>query len=284
MEELRAARSHLPPKPSNENIPEEDTDSEDDDTDEPTSSKAASSSFNLNQVEENDDDDEDDDQIGPSLDDKDDNINTLLPISHEVNMTHGTKTLSAITVDSNGARMATGGFDFEVKLWDFTGMDSSMRYFRSIQPCECHQIKVLEFNLSGDGILVISGNSQARVIDREGKNVLECVKGDQYIVDMARTKGHVGMLNDGAWHPKEKSEFMTCSIDGSVRLWDINDAKKHFSIIKPRNAQGKKAEPTSCAYSRDGNFVGFGCDDGSIQLWDHRNYYFFAHFSLRCNK
>jgi hypothetical protein len=60
-----------------------------------------------------------------------------------------------------------------------------------------HQIKSLEFNIAGDGILVIAGNAQAKIIDREGKHVLECVKGDQYIVDMSKTKGHVGMLNDG---------------------------------------------------------------------------------------
>ena len=29
---------------------------------------------------------------------------------------------------------------------------------------------------------------QAKVIDRDGFEVLECVKGDQYIVDMANTK------------------------------------------------------------------------------------------------
>ena len=51
-----------------------------------------------------------------------------------------------------------------------------------------HQIKVLDFNLAGDGILIVAGNSQARVIDREGKKVLECIKGDQYIVDMSKTK------------------------------------------------------------------------------------------------
>jgi WD40 repeat protein len=78
------------------------------------------------------------------------------------------------------------------------------------------------------------------------------------------------MLNDGCWHPKLKQEFLTCSIDGSIRLWDINDEKKHKNIIKPRNAQGKKAEPTSCTYSRDGNFIACGCDDGSIQMWDNR--------------
>ncbi len=130
-------------------------------------------------------------------------------------MVNGQKSVSAIAIDSNGSRLATGGYDFELKLWEFARMDSSLRYFRSLQPCESHQIKGLDFNLAGDGILIISGNSQAKIVDRDGKNVLECVKGDQYIVDMARTKGHVGMLNDGCWHPKIKQNFITCSIDGT---------------------------------------------------------------------
>ena len=37
-------------------------------------------------------------------------------------------------------------------------------------------------------ILVVSGSSQAKVIDRDGFEVMECIKGDQYIVDMANTK------------------------------------------------------------------------------------------------
>lgn len=37
-------------------------------------------------------------------------------------------------------------------------------------------------------ILVISGNAQAKVIDRDAHEVMECIKGDQYIVDMASTK------------------------------------------------------------------------------------------------
>lgn len=78
------------------------------------------------------------------------------------------------------------------------------------------------------------------------------------------------MLNDGCWHPKHKEEFMTCAMDGSVRLWDVNDSKTQKRIIKPRNAQGKKASPTCCAYNRDGSMVIYGCEDGSIQMWDHR--------------
>lgn len=57
--------------------------------------------------------------------------------------------------------------------------------------CVCplsHQIKSLQYSITGDVILVVSGNAQAKVLDRDGFNVMECVKGDQYIVDMANTK------------------------------------------------------------------------------------------------
>lgn len=59
-----------------------------------------------------------------------------MPISHEATIVYGSKTVSAIGIDSNGLRMAIGGYDFEVKLYDFNGMDSSLRSFRSLQPCE----------------------------------------------------------------------------------------------------------------------------------------------------
>lgn len=51
-----------------------------------------------------------------------------------------------------------------------------------------HQIKALQYSITGDVMLVVSGNAQAKVLDRDGFSVMECVKGDQYIVDMANTK------------------------------------------------------------------------------------------------
>jgi len=199
-----------------------------------------------------------------------DDIVKEFPISHEATLRHGNKTVSAMTVDANGARMATGSYDYEIKLWDFGGMDATLRAFRTIQPCESHQIKTLEYTNTGDSILVISGTAQAKVTDRDGKVTLECVKGDQYIVDMARTKGHCGMLNDGCWNPKSREEFLTCSIDGSARLWSVYNVKQHKSIVKPRNAQGKKAEPTCCTFNKDATMLVCGCEDGSIQMWDTR--------------
>ncbi|NXN93475.1 WDR70 protein, partial [Rhinopomastus cyanomelas] len=211
----------------------------------------------------NSDDDNDDD-----TEEEDNNPIKKIPDSHEITLQHGTKTVSALGLDPSGARLITGGYDCDVKFWDFAGMDASLQAFRSLQPCECHQIKSLQYSSTGDVILVVSGNSQAKVLDRDGFPVMECIKGDQYIVDMTNTKGHTAMLNSGCWHPKVKEEFLTCSNDGTVRTWDVNNEKKHKSVFKPRSVQGKRVVPTSCTYNRDGKLIAAGCQDGSIQIWD----------------
>ncbi|XP_058474139.1 WD repeat-containing protein 70 [Solea solea] len=233
------------------------------------------------------DDDDDDELVGPPLppgytgstaqsddedqeeqDDDEDSPVKKIPDTHEITLQHGTKTVSALALDPSGARLVTGGYDYDVRFWDFAGMDQALQAFRSLQPCECHQIKTLQYSITGDVILVISGNAQAKVLDRDGFNVMECVKGDQYIVDMANTKGHTAMLNSGCWHPKIKEEFMTCSNDGTVRTWDLKSEKKHKAVFKPRSLQGKKVIPTCCTYSRDGKLIAAGCQDGTIQIWD----------------
>ncbi|CAK1543634.1 unnamed protein product [Leptosia nina] len=193
-----------------------------------------------------------------------------IPNTHEVEMHHGSKAVVALAADPSGARLATGSIDYDVSFWDFAGMDSSMRSFRTLQPCENHPIRALQYSATGDSILVVSGSAQAKVLDRDGFEVLECVKGDQYITDMARTKGHTAALNSGCWHPHIREEFMTCSQDGTLRLWLTENPKQHKSVIKPRQQGGLKTNPTSCAFSRDGNTVACGCFDGSIQMWDHR--------------
>ncbi|XP_047506196.1 gastrulation defective protein 1 homolog [Pieris napi] len=193
-----------------------------------------------------------------------------IPNTHEVEMHHGSKAVVALAVDPSGARLATGSIDYDVSFWDFAGMDSSMRSFRTLQPCENHPIRALQYSATGDSILVVSGSAQAKVLDRDGFEVLECVKGDQYITDMAKTKGHTAALNSGCWHPHIREEFMTCSQDGTLRLWLTENPKQHKSVIKPRQQGGLKTNPTACAFSRDGNTVACGCFDGSIQMWDHR--------------
>lgn len=101
----------------------------------------------------------------------------FIPCSSETSMTHGNKAVTALCVDPSGARLASGSVDYDVSFWDFAGMDSSMRSFRTLQPCENHPIRGLHYSTTGDLLLVISGASQAKVLDRDGFEKLETVKG-----------------------------------------------------------------------------------------------------------
>lgn len=210
------------------------------------------------------------DESSSEEDNNDPSAEMRIPTSHEITLEHGSKTVMALALDPSGARLITGSVDFEIRFWDFAGMDSSLRSFRTLTPCESHAMRNLQYSITGDSILVISGNCQAKILDRDGFEKMECIKGDQYITDMANTKGHIAMLNSGCWHPKEKEEFMTCSNDGTLRLWKVDDPKKHKNVIKPRAQGGLRAIPIGCCYSRDGQLVAAGCNDGSIQMWDHR--------------
>ncbi|VDQ14475.1 unnamed protein product [Trichobilharzia regenti] len=95
------------------------------------------------------------DLIGPSPEDLDAENPYYLPITENLTLSHGAKPLTAIGVDAAGARVATGGFDFDVKLWDFGGMDNSCRPFKAFRPCGEHQIKHLEFSPSGESNSVL---------------------------------------------------------------------------------------------------------------------------------
>ena len=96
-------------------------------------------------------------------------------------------------------------------------------------------IRSLEYSNSGDCILIATGNAQARVVDRDGTEIFTCLKGDQYLFDLAKThvrltsdvppihsldttthQGHVATINSATWHPSDRELFMTASSDRQV--------------------------------------------------------------------
>ncbi|VDN52616.1 unnamed protein product [Dracunculus medinensis] len=195
-------------------------------------------------------------------------------------MKHGHKPVSALAFDHQGTRFASGGFDYIVNLFEFQKMDLSLRSSRELSPCECHVINCLAFSPNGEYLLVGSGHAQIRILDRQGKQWAETVRGDQYLVDLSNTKGHTGSVNACCWHPLIKNEFLSCADDGTLRIWSLEDFKeitrcinKQRKVIKTKTAGGKRAIPTTCVYSRDGKLIAAGCNDGSIQIWKHGSFY-----------
>merc|ERR1719278_64684 len=140
--------------------------------------------------DDDDDDDEDDDEEGGG---EDDPVNRL-PWTHEIQLRHGDKAITSLALDPGGARVLSGGIDYELKFWDFAGMDPSLRSFRSKKPMDCHALNDLKYSSSGDKILVCANNAQFKVLGRDGDELFESVKGDQYVLDQSRNKGHTAPL------------------------------------------------------------------------------------------
>lgn len=97
--------------------------------------------------------------------------NDLVPISSHVNVIHGLKTVSCLTLDTNGIRMITGGHDETMKMFDFTSMDKNFQAFRTIHPCPGRLLRAIEYSANNDMILVVPGDCQAIVLNREGETI-----------------------------------------------------------------------------------------------------------------
>ncbi|CAF1549117.1 unnamed protein product, partial [Adineta steineri] len=188
---------------STKNSSSNNEDDDDDDDFGPSISLATASTANNEDTDSDEEDtrppepnDQDDDRL-------DDDERPFFPLTHEIDLKHGAKTVSCLTIDSNGERLISGGFDYELKMWDFPTMDKKLQYSRAISPCESHQLRSIEFSPGNDMLLIASGNCQGKVITRDGKNMYECVRGDMYLIDMQKTKGHVSTLNRACWNPKD---------------------------------------------------------------------------------
>ena len=126
------------------------------------------------------DSDSSDSDTSDSDDEEDDyGINSAsrmtLPISSEISLKHGVKPIAACALDEAGARLLTGGNDYQMKFWDFPGMTQTLEPFRYLEPQEGHQIRSLSYSASGDNILVCTGSSQPLLYDRDG--FLICTSG-----------------------------------------------------------------------------------------------------------
>ncbi|PAV72731.1 hypothetical protein WR25_18714 [Diploscapter pachys] len=212
----------------------------------------------------------------------------LIPSSMEANLSHGSKPVSALRFEPAGVRFASGGLDYMAKVFDFQKMDMSMNCDKEVMPAESHIVNDVAFSGNGDTLAVATGGAQLRLLDRKGKQWTETVRGDQYLVDLSNTKGHTAAVNAVRFHPLVKGEFLSCSDDGTLRIWRLEDYKeitkcinKHFKVIKTKTANGKRAMPQTCCYSNDGKLIAAGCDDGSIQVWKHGNFYVNTSYLVR---
>ncbi|PFH33482.1 WD domain, G-beta repeat-containing protein [Besnoitia besnoiti] len=204
-----------------------------------------------------------------------------LPVALEVSVpAHSPSVATALGLNPKANRMVTGGSDGVVRFWDFQGMTNRMRSYRQVTPVEKHAVETLAFSARNDLVLVASGDAQCRIYSAQDPSqpMVTTTKGDMYVRDVAQTKGHTHKVLDCHFHPVEKHLFVSCGLDASVRLWDVNaplygmlQTLPHIACMKAVDRRGLNSSATHCASCMytptKGNAVVVGCADGSLQMW-----------------
>ena len=176
-----------------------------------------------------------------SDDSDDDDDEDEYPVSHELLLKTHERAVTSISLDPAGGRLITGSLDGIIKLHDFASMTpTTLRAFKSVDPwetrgsasSESHPIHRVEFNhLSGGAFLCVTAHPQAKIMSRDGDVLTEFVKGDMYLRDMNNTKGHVGEIATGTWHPTDRNLCVTAGSDSTLRIWDVNNKRSQKEVI-----------------------------------------------------
>lgn len=201
-----------------------------------------------------------------------------IPFENEVVLEGHTKSVTSIAIDHVGVRMFTGGNDYKLHLWDLPNLDASLKSFRVLEPIETQPVKTLDFNYKGNVCLVTGGNARPKILNREGRNELEFVKGDMYIKDQVHTKGHTGVVTSGRWHPTNHHEIVTSSLDGSVRVWDttmntigVEQQLPNRDVLKCRDEKGLPTGVWKANVFPDGSKIVAASEEGSYFIFNGNN-------------
>ncbi|BBN09653.1 ribosome assembly protein RRB1 [Marchantia polymorpha subsp. ruderalis] len=113
---------------------------------------------------------------------------------------------------------------------------------------------------------------------KSGIHLWEPTTSGKWNVDRAPFKGHTASVEDLQWSPTEGEVFASCSVDGTLRIWDARTRSQPAISVKAHDA-----DVNVISWNRVAScMVASGCDDGTFRIWDLRSFKedsFVAHFN-----
>ena len=216
---------------------------------------------------------ENDDEVDDSDDDDDED----LPDLQSVSIAHS-GCVNRIRARTIGDRTVAATFSElgVVHLWDLSNPLAAIEDASAVAKWNKHQEKNPQkaiFSFAGH-------NSEGYAIDWSPTTDGRLATGDclkhiflwnlaegGWIVDQAPLTGHTNSVEDLQWSPNEEQILASCSVDRSLRVWDVR-MKASAAIVLP---SAHNADINVISWNKlEKAFILSGGDDGAVKVWDLR--------------
>ncbi|KAJ2455755.1 Ribosome assembly protein rrb1 [Coemansia sp. RSA 2336] len=210
--------------------------------------------------------------------DKDDDVNDLDedPILETKTLRHqgGINRIRALQ-SSQSPLTATWADTGKVHIWDIKKLMESFENPGASVPTAVQQPLftvashgraegyAMDWNLDGR---LLTGDCSSQIYLTTRRNDT----GASFVADRNAFRGHTASVEDIQWSPEEASVFASCSVDQSIKIWDVRAKTRKYALDVP-NAHDSDVNVIS--WNRKTRYLmASGGDNGDFKVWDMRKW------------